>query len=232
MISCNDFRRTLLAEPRAARAELAEHGRTCPDCSAYAADLARFEDRLERAMRFPVGSAGNVVPLRPKKASRGARWFAMAASVLVAVVVAGALWIAAPRPSLADAAVAHMAGEPQAWTRTDLPVSAQRLAAVLEDAHVRLLPGVGVVSYANSCAFRGWQVPHLVVQSERGPVTVMVLAHETVHKSVRFDEQGYRGEIVPVPGHGSLAVLTQGVTDPAWVDRVAARLVASIRWTG
>jgi hypothetical protein len=60
----------------------------------------------------------------------------------------------------------------------------------------------------------------------------MVLAHESVRKAARFDEHGYRGEIVPVPGHGSLAVLTQGITDPAWVDGVSARLLASIQWTG
>jgi hypothetical protein len=137
MKDCNDFRRALLADPRAAGAELAAHGRMCPNCSAYAADLTRFEDRLERAMRLPLGSPGNVVPLRPKPASRGARWFAVAASVLVAIVVAGGLWIAAPRPSLADDAVAHMAGEPLAWRRTDVPVPAQQLAAVLADAHVR-----------------------------------------------------------------------------------------------
>ena len=39
--------------------------------------------------------------------------------------------------------------------------------------------GAGLVSYANSCVFRGHHVPHLVVQTEAGPVTVMVLVHES-----------------------------------------------------
>ena len=38
-------------------------------------------------------------------------------------------------------------------------------------------------------------VPHLVVQTEMGPVTVMVLVHESVAKPVPFEEQGYRGVI-------------------------------------
>ena len=43
-----------------------------------------------------------------------------------------------------------------------------------------------------------------------------------VPKSVHFDEQGYRGVIVPVPGHGSLAVLTRGPGTRIMQDRVAS----------
>ena len=76
------------------------------------------------------------------------------------------------------------------------------------------------------------RVPHLVLQTESGPVTVMVLAHDRLLKSVRFDEEGYRGVIVPVAGHGSLAVLTRG-SDAAIgsIERIAARVQDSIVWT-
>jgi len=88
-----------------------------------------------------------------------------------------------------------------------------------------------LVSYASSCAFRGYHVPHLVIQTASGPVTVMVLVHEQVVRSKRFDEQGYRGVIVPVAGHGSLAVLTRGETvDFAAVEGIARRVQASIVW--
>jgi Protein of unknown function (DUF3379) len=96
-----------------------------------------------------------------------------------------------------------------------------------------LAAAAGVVSYASSCAFRGHHVPHLVIQTESGPVTVMVLVHEPVPKSVRFDEQGYRGVIVPVAGHGSLAVLTRGpAAEIKTVENIAARVLDSIVWTG
>ena len=72
-------------------------------------------------------------------------------------------------------------------------------------------------------------MPHLVVQTESGPVTVMVLVHETVGRPVQFDEQGYRGTIVPVPGHGAMAVLMRAA-GCGWqaVQRIAARVGASI----
>ena len=128
------------------------------------------------------------------------------------------------RTSLAADVVAHMAEEPEAWARTDVPVAAPDLARVLQNTHLRLKPDAGMVSYAASCLFRGHQVPHLVVQTSMGPVTVMVLVHESVSKAVPFDEEGYRGVILPVPGHGSLAVLVhdqQGDLSAVQADRLA-----------
>jgi hypothetical protein len=50
-------------------------------------------------------------------------------------------------------------------------------------------------------------VPHLVVQTDRGPVTILILVDESVRGSVRFDLQGYQGVLVPLPHHGTVAVL-------------------------
>lgn len=156
----------------------------------------------------------------------------MAASVLLAVAVAGVLWVAAPGSSLAADVVTHMGGEPGSWLQTDVAVDNSELQSVLRNSHVKLAAGAGLVSYASSCAFRGHHVPHLVIQTESGPVTVMVLVHEDVQKPVRFDEQGYRGVIVPVAGHGSLAVLTHGPsTDLKTVELIAAQVLDSITWT-
>ena len=125
-----------------------------------------------------------------------------------------------------------MAEEPNAWARTDIPVPQPKLDRVLSEGHVRLKAGAGMVSYANSCLFRGHNVPHLVLQTGDGPVTVMVLTHESVRRSMRFDEQGYRGVIVPVPDHGSLAVLERGRRiDVKAVEDIAARVRSAIDWT-
>jgi hypothetical protein len=140
--------------------------------------------------------------------------------------------VAAPGASVAADVVTHMAGEPDAWRRTDIPVPDAELQEVLSNTHLRLAAGSAMVSYASSCEFRGHHVPHLVIQTESGPMTVMVLVHERVSKPEQFDEQGYRGVIVPVAGHGSIAVLTNGPdTDIKTVERIAAQVLASIVWT-
>lgn len=245
MINCADYRRAVLADLRSADPLLRLHRDGCRECLEYTQRLLRFEGRLERAMRVSVAAAGaaRVVPLRAPAAARASAapgglrarrgWLAIAASVLIVVAAAGGLWLAQPHSSLAADVVAHMAGEPQAWARTDIPAAAPELAQALGDAHLRLDPGAGMVSYARSCQFRGHRVPHLVVQTEMGPVTVMVLAHESVSKPERFAEQGYHGVILPVPGRGSLAVLARGRNpSPDMLKQIASRVQDALVWTG
>jgi Protein of unknown function (DUF3379) len=245
MMDCAHYRRSMMADPRDPDAQLREHRAGCSECNRFSERLLRFESRLERALRVAVPAQADaptpadVVPLRAKSSQRTLRslayrrgWLAMAASVLLAFVVAAALWVAAPGPSLAADVVTHMGGEPGAWRRTETPVPDSALHDVLRDSHLRLGGGAGVVSYASSCEFRGHHVPHLVIQTDSGPVTVMVLVHEHVARSTQFDEQGYRGVVVPVVGHGSLAVLTRGpATDIKTVEDIAGRVLDSIEWT-
>jgi hypothetical protein len=227
------YRSAILADPHASDAELRAHRESCPECQAFTAQLLRFESRLERALRVQIPPTADVLPFERKAAAAAQgswRWLAMAASVLLGLVVAGGVWLTLPQRSLAADVVAHMAGEPDAW-RTEVPVPDPALNAVLQQSNIRLKPSAGVVSYASSCEFRGHKVPHLVVQTPSGPVTVMVLVHEAVRKSMRFDEQGYRGTIVPVLGHGSIAVLMRDSGSASGdISRIAAQVDDAIVW--
>jgi hypothetical protein len=61
----------------------------------------------------------------------------------------------------------------------------------------------------------------------------MVLVHDSVSKLAPFDKEGYRGVLVPVPGHGSLAVLARGQeADLDEIKGIAARVQSAIVWTG
>jgi hypothetical protein len=243
MMDCGHYKRAILADPQNEGAEMRLHLASCHDCTRYTEQLRRFESRLDRALRVQVAAPrqddGVVIPFRRIK-PRGTklrsrmprRWLAAAASLLLALVVAGGLWVAAPGPSLAADVVSHMAGEPDAWARTDIPVPQPELDKVLSESHVRLKADPGLISYASSCLFRGHRVPHLVVQTAAGPITVMVLTHEPSRSSTRFNEQGYQGMIVPVRKHGSLAVLERGSSiDPDTVKSVAARVLGAIDWS-
>jgi hypothetical protein len=221
MIDHQAYRRALLADPHNDGAEMREHRETCAECSAYRERMLNFESRLERALKFE---------LREPAARMRPSWFALAASVVFALCVAGAVWLAVPRNSLAAAVVAHVVDEPRSWS-SRAPVADPKLAAVLADAHMHLSPGAGEVSYASSCEFRGYVVPHLVVQSPAGPATVMVLVHEASASQVQFDEHGYRGVIVPVPGHGSIALLMRDSDGQMQdVEAIAARVRQAIVW--
>lgn len=234
-MNCDEVRFALEAEPGTRDPGVAAHLQQCSDCAGYARELQALNRRLRAALEVAVPAARPVVPevveLPPRapiaswRSRRFVRPLALAASVAAVAIVAGLLWIAFPRESLAADVVGHMVHEPAAWDTTQ-PVPAARVAAVLDRKDVALRRGAVDVTYAQTCWFRGHRVPHLVVRTADGPVTVMVLTHEAVAARTAFDEDGYHGVIVPAT-HGSLAVLGRGTTD---VDDAAARTLAALEY--
>jgi hypothetical protein len=231
MMDHQQYRRVVLANPLGTDPELEAHRAQCEDCRAFTERLITFERRLVSALRVTAPTRAKIQSFDTRAAvglAKGRRWLALAASVAMAFVAAG-IWLT-PRSSLAADVVSHMAEEPAAW-ESHATLSAGELAPVLKRANMTLNPNAASVSYANSCSFRGQVVPHLVVQSPSGPVTVMVLIHESVSKARQFDEQGYRGTILPIPHHGSIAVLMkEHGTAPAEIDAIAAQVRSAIVW--
>jgi hypothetical protein len=237
-MNCSDARFALAADPRNDDPALLAHLERCPGCAAYASDMHELDQRLRNALAVPVPAvqlpsgpyptAAAPPVTRSGLARRDTtRRFALAAGAAGVAVLVGLLWAGFPRQSLASAVVAHMAHEPGAWsTTTVLPEAA--VDAVMARSGVRLAHDLPDVTYANSCWFRSRHVPHLVVQTSDGPVTVLVLPEEPVEQSVRFDEGDYRGTLVPAP-RGSIAVL---VRDEADVDQIAQRVMEAIVYAG
>ena len=65
-----------------------------------------------------------------------------------------------------------------------------------------------------------------MVQTPRGPLTVMLLAHEKVSGPREFIEQGLNGVLLPA-GEGSVAVLARAGEVPG---DLAGRIVSGVRW--
>lgn len=227
-MDCLQFRRIAGADPghldEAARA----HAEACPRCAAHLGELRALDARILAALEVPVpgatglpgGSSAPIVGVDRR------RWLALAASLVAGVLVGTLLWVAGPQNSLARDLVEHLGHEPEALVVTGRPEDAEVLDAVLERGGIRLRPGIGTVSYANSCEFRGHDVPHLVVQTDDGPVTVMVLRHERPARPVRFREGGHTGRIVPV-GPGSVAVIGEAGVE---LGEITSAVTAAVQW--
>lgn len=236
-MKCSDVRFALGAEPGNEDPALAEHLDQCPSCAAYASDMHELDRRLKDALQVGVPElelpTGPYPAPAPAAAAGGGglagrettRRFALAASVAAVAVLAGLLWAGFPRQSLASDVVSHMAHEPQAWTATRA-LSAAEIDAVMSRSGVRLSGDLPDVTYAHRCWFRGRHVPHLVVQTPAGPVTVMVLPDESVAAPTAFNEGGYRGTLVPAR-HGAIAVLARDAVDTA---AVAAQALGAIEF--
>ena len=229
-MDCLEFRRLAGADPQHPDAAVLEHAAGCPRCAGYLRRTLELDRRILAALSVPVSpqDAGRVAaPAAPIPGLDRRRWYALAASIVAGVLVGSLLWLGGPRNSLAQDVLAHMDHEPEAFVVTAVPADPAVLGRVLERGGIRLRPEVGTVSYANSCWFRGRKVPHLVVQTDGGPVTVMVLRNERPDTAVAFAEHGFSGTIVPA-GPGSIAVVGTGDADLA---QVTERVLAAVDWS-
>ena len=237
-----EVRESLTTAPRERSPAIAAHLATCAACSAYAAELEIFEAKLQRALAIPVparapptlaalqagAAAPNVVGIVPRRARRMPVWIAVAAGGAFAAVLVALLLSVYPRQALATALVGHVEGEPDSWS-ANAPVPDGALAYVMQQTGVRLGTDGPPVTYAQSCKFRGRAVPHLVVQTAAGPMTVMVLRYEHVSRTMTFDESGFHGVIVPA-GSGAVAVLTRGKGEATVSEDVARQAARTIRF--
>lgn len=233
-MNCLEFRRAAGADPEhLSHAALAHRG-DCPACAEYLKKVQHLDATIFKALQIPVESA----PVMPEatqtrvaqavQASVGSRqrWYALAASIAGGVAVGALLWAGGSQDALAKGAVAHLQHEPSAMTASNVPADPAALREALDRDRVHLRPDAGLVTYVMSCEFRGHTVPHLVVQTSSGPVTVLVLRDEKISRTVRFHEQGYAGTLLR-SGPGAIAVI--GTSD-AQVEEAAARVDAALDW--
>ncbi|MBM4218983.1 MAG: DUF3379 domain-containing protein [Gammaproteobacteria bacterium] len=223
MITCLEFRRRIGAEPFAADAELEAHRRACAPCARHQDELRAMDDVIRRALEVNPPPREAAAPVRA--GAMRSRFLAIAASLVAGIALALVVLVAAPRAAIAREVVAHVLHEPDA-AAPGAPLPAAAIDVVLAPAGMRLAAGAGTVSFAAHCVFEGRVVPHLVVQAPGGPVTVLVLAHRTIARPMRFDEQGYSGVVLPAP-RGSIAVVGQGVRD---LEAVARQVFDAIDW--
>jgi len=228
-MECLEFHRAAGADPGHLSVEAAAHRDACPTCAEFLRQTLVLDERILAALSVPVPEHGaaavapNVVAF-PRIERR--RWIALAASIAGGVLIGSLLWVSAPRVSLAEDVVKHMAHEPGVMVMSSAPEDASRVERVMERGGIRLRSDAGMVSYAQTCRFRGEKVPHLVVQTDAGPVTVMVLRNEKVTAPVKFADQGYAGTILPA-GPGSVAVIGPTGAD---LSQVAERVAAAVVW--
>lgn len=230
-MNCVEFRKAAGADPQHLDPSALGHVRDCPACARYLAETLELDLRIARALSIKVPAAGTttapkVVTLIPRAIAPRRRAFALAASALLAVGVGTAGWLLFPRPTLADEVVEHMRGEPDSWN-SHTPVDAAALNAALNRSGARITTSLGRMMYAHSCVFRWHHVPHLVLETDAAPVTLLLLPNESVKARTKFAEGGYEGVLLPV-GKGSVAVLTHGAPLP---EELADRIARSIEWT-
>jgi Protein of unknown function (DUF3379) len=220
------------AAPGQVSEPLAAHLAECPQCTLFQQQMQRLDQDLARLLSLPLPLRATApvlaLPLgrRARRAGRSAA-LAVAASLVLCAATGGLFWALRPQPSLAAGVIRHIQWEAVSWSGV-APMTADATANVLAGAGVALDPTDMRVTYARICLFDGHWVPHLVVRTASGPVTVMVLRQEHVAGRQSFRQNGYSGTLMPTPAGGTLAVVAQGQAD---MDAVTRILDPHLHWT-
>ena len=214
---CRHVRVAIGGDPHNLAPDIKAHLATCAGCTRYAEETLALDLRVADALSLPLSRFR-----KPALVQR--RGLALAASVVLAVCFGAGLWLLPGQSVLAGEVIEHVEDEGDSWGAHDV-LPAAEVADVLRQAGVKFDMSMPVV-YAMACPFRGRRVPHFVVQTATGPMTVMLLAHEKVAKRQEFSESGYQGVLLPA-GEGSVALLMRGGKVP---DSVATAVVSGVRW--
>lgn len=208
-MTCLEFRREALADPRRLRPAAEAHRLGCPGCAEHLERLRRLDEDLREAARVPVpdGLADRVL-LRHHLDAPGRRaWMAKAAGLAAAAAVGG--WLIhegqsqAARPALA--AIDHVLGEEPLELAVGRRGDERILARVLEAAGLTL-GQARVFRYTGTCAVYGTYAHHVILHTPLGKATLLVFPDLEMNSPVVAEKNGAWARVVRAE-IGSFAVV-------------------------
>ena len=177
---------------------------------------------------LPDLDTANVASLPERKRSMKPLWFAIAATVVLATSISlRTSDLFETHNSLATEVLAHLDHEPYAFDNREDPVSDARLARAVPASLAVFDRGSSLVTYAQPCVINGKDVPHLVIQGQHGPVTILLMPHEEVAEETPLEGENVKGVILPV-GKGSIAIIGDREEQ---LELIQKNVVNSVTWT-
>ena len=236
MMNCDQYRQAVAAEPSFDGA--ADHVSVCADCQAFRDDMRALDAGIAKALQIDlptltlpelptIDAQDNVVSLASRRALSKPRWIALAASVMLAAVIGIRMFAGVDNISLADEVLAHLDHDPAALVVSTTPVSDERLIQAVPGNVAHMDHSAGLITYAQSCEINGNTVPHLVIQGELGPITILLMPDEKIRAAQTLDGDNVHGVLLPV-GNGSVAII--GVREEP-LERIEKSVLSSVTWS-
>lgn len=231
-MDCLEFRRRLTADPNARDPDFLAHRDGCrAGCPESWWRAQRAERRLERVLQSidaPPDLAERVLlaqatALRARARHRWQAGLALAASLLVALIVAGYAWnlrSTGNGGALAGMAIAHVRSE--AWSLTmSKPLGDASLQPVFAGRGVTLRGTPIHAVFAADCQVGPYKAVHLVLRENGEPVTALYLVDHRIAEARDFVRAGWRGREMPM-GNGTLVLLGSGTNGFAAAEHAVA----------
>ena len=235
-MNCEEYREAIAADP--AFDGGASHVAECSSCQAYQREVQALNIRIAKAMlidvpelrmpELPDIDTSGVTALPARKRSMAPVWFAIAATVVLATSISVRMsGVFESHDSLAAEVLAHIDHEPGALRATNAVVSDDQLARAVPALLATYERGESLITYAQPCVINGNTVPHLVVQGQYGPITILLMPDEKIAEATTLDGENVKGIIIPV-GDGSIAIVGDR-NEP--LEAIKKNVVNSVTWT-
>jgi len=211
-LNCIDVCRQLRVGSFRDNSEIIKHLDNCDACSAYAAQQDKLTQTMEQAFDIdvPEGLAARILLQQSINEKQHVgfvrnRVYAVAASVLLSVgLVSGFLFLNKPM-SLDKVALNHVKDE-ERHLHDHNNVQLVKVNDLLKPFNMKLDKSIGEINYAGSCLIKKSKGVHIVVQSDSGPVTILLMPGEFVKNRKLLDDAVYSGAVVPIE-NGSFAII-------------------------
>lgn len=234
-MNCEQYREAIAADPSESFDGGTEHANACSDCRSLRDDYRALDLRIEHALLVDVPELSipelpevdNVVTMTTRRRFAVPTWVGMAAGLALAAYF-GLLILnsGSPEVPLAEQVAAHFAHEEGSRIVTNVAVSERTLDSVVSNDVAEMDDNVGLITYARSCIINGKTIPHLVIQGEKGPVTLLLMPDEPIDKPISLDSDAINGVILP-NGKGSIAIVGERGEE---LERIGNRVVNSVKW--
>ena len=244
-MKCSEFKQVADAEPQNLSAAAQAHVEKCDHCSAIYADLLHTDQAirnltaievpdslLERIKNQQSDSSGKSknTSTAPSKRTSSALWGVAAILILSAALLAGSgFWRNAQENLLAEhfrqSASDYIHQQPQ-LLKLDQNIDSAQLGRFISAFGGELKQEVSGVRFAEPCGLKPEIVAHLIIDGEKGPITLMYSQNTMISKLVAFNKHNMQGVHYPTET-GSVALFA----DPGEpLDKFVALLDQSIKW--
>lgn len=237
-MNCLDCRRELLIDPRNESADLITHIKHCKPCRHEREQLLALENTLESSLDYsvPEGLEDRILEIsrdenqtgKARSGPFGGHVWQMAAGVMLGIGLAVYLGLNQYYPlnnasALEVTVLNHITDELNHLHETH-DISQQQLGSVMTAINTHATEDIGKLNYAGKCQIRKNAGAHLIVNGEKGPVTVLVMPGEHIGKNMNIESARFDGTIYPT-AYGSLAVVGE---KGEHIPTIAERMLESI----
>jgi len=179
-MNCMEFQRELSADPRRLTTAALGHAETCSDCARRMAGQINLDAQWEAELQAspPVGMEDRILLATRMGRQKRQRYYALVATLVAGMAVVFGVTLSQPdkgSPDLVAIAVEHVLNEPEHLQETQV-VNSRMLNDLLARVGAQTR-GTLPATYANACKLPNGEGGHIVLSTQHGRVTLMLIPH-------------------------------------------------------